>query len=216
MAISRPTLREVLRRLEAERLVYIVANRGAFVARLTTEDLDEIHEVWSMLMGQAVYRFTAHALPEELAALEGSFVHIQQATSVAGVLHYIEKCNRFFCIILAGCRNKVLADSVHSLVSRINFLRARSMVRPTRKADCTREVRDLLTAVLGGERRAAREAARRHIYAACEAARAVLDQSTAFSADGVSVLTELQEYRRRHSGAGGLRDLKGDAAWSTF
>lgn len=49
LAISRPPLREALRVLESEGLVFTRPRRGSFVATLTEEDVDEILTLRSML-----------------------------------------------------------------------------------------------------------------------------------------------------------------------
>lgn len=176
MHISRPTFREMLRRLEAERLVDIVPNRGAFVTRLSLDGLAEIHEVWRMLMARAVYRFTERRDAEQIAMLKSWLAEIETAGAGREILAYLEKTNRFFAVILAGCGNRVLADSVRNLVSRINFLRARSMVLPSRFAECTSELKRLFEAIRRRKPVSAQEAVSRHIDAACAAARTALEQ----------------------------------------
>lgn len=195
MGISRPTLREVLRRLEAEWLVEIIPNRGAHVARLDAQDLTDIHEVWVMLMAAAVHRFASHAAPEEFAALEESFAAVEAVPDQGGILNYIEKTNRFFGVILRSCGNRVLADSIRTLVSRINFLRARSMALPTRQSDCTAELRQIVVAIREEGPEAARLAARRHIDAACAAARVVLAHPVTRIVENSAIVMDIEHYR---------------------
>ncbi len=56
MGVSRGPVREALARLEREGLVVIRHNRGAFVGRLSREDLDEVHTLRVVLERLAVQR----------------------------------------------------------------------------------------------------------------------------------------------------------------
>ena len=56
MGVSRGPVREALARLEREGLVVIRHNRGAFVGRLSREDLDEVHTLRLVLERLAVQR----------------------------------------------------------------------------------------------------------------------------------------------------------------
>src|SRR5262245_24434716 len=47
LGISRASLREALRALEADRLIELVPNRGPFVSRLGPREVEEIHDVWA-------------------------------------------------------------------------------------------------------------------------------------------------------------------------
>jgi DNA-binding GntR family transcriptional regulator len=70
MQISRASLREVLRILETERLIEMIPNRGPSVARLGWEEIVEIHDVWALLTGEAVSRFTQLATRDDIAQLK--------------------------------------------------------------------------------------------------------------------------------------------------
>jgi len=81
MGVSRGPVREALIRLEREGLVVIRRNRGAFVARLSREDLDEVHSLRSVIERLAVRRAVAFADDAALAAMQAV---IDQMTEYAG------------------------------------------------------------------------------------------------------------------------------------
>jgi GntR family transcriptional regulator, trigonelline degradation regulator len=58
MGVSRTSIREVLRRLEAEQLIVVEPRRGPVVARLTRKQVAEIYEVRAMLEATLLRRFT--------------------------------------------------------------------------------------------------------------------------------------------------------------
>ena len=70
MGVSRGPVREALARLERQGLVVIRRNRGAFVAQLSREDLDEVHTLRVILERLAVQRALHHATDEGLAEMQ--------------------------------------------------------------------------------------------------------------------------------------------------
>ena len=70
LGVSRGPVREALIRLEREGLVLIRRNRGAVVARLSREDLDEVHSLRSTIERLAVRRAVAFADDAALAAMQ--------------------------------------------------------------------------------------------------------------------------------------------------
>src|SRR5690348_15248882 len=57
LGVSRPSVREALRSLEAEKLVAIVPNRGPLVPLITWEQAKEIYQVRVLLEGEAAAAF---------------------------------------------------------------------------------------------------------------------------------------------------------------
>lgn len=179
MRISRPTLREAFRRLEAERLVNVIPNRGAFVAELGPEHVRNIHHVWAMLTGEAVRLFVARFTDEDDAALARSLGKIEELIDSDDTAAYLQATNRMFGVVLARCGNDILAETIRSLVSRINFLRAQSMRIEGRRRACTAELQSLVAAMTRRDPELAKAAAQAHIDAACEAAMRALSATAA-------------------------------------
>ena len=70
MGVSRGPVREALVKLEREGLIVIRRNRGAFVARLSREDLDEVYTLRVAIERLAVQRFIANATAANLEQLQ--------------------------------------------------------------------------------------------------------------------------------------------------
>jgi DNA-binding GntR family transcriptional regulator len=167
LSISRATVREALRILEAERLVDWEPNCGYTVATLDEKEVRDIHEVWALLTGQAVLDFTRKATSTD-------FVHLlplpeQMRAKSRDKLKLIELINRLFNGISSKCYNGPLQDVVWTLVGRINVLRARCLNETVahRWAD---EFDELLKAAQAGAAVRARAIVREHIAGACELA----------------------------------------------
>jgi len=172
--ISRASLREALRVLEAERLIQLLPNRGPSVAKLNYDDIVEIHDVWAMLTGEALYNFTELAGAEDLSQLDGVLKRLNDSITVGASLDQLEAINAFFAIVMAKCGNRVLAETVFGLLSRVNFLRAQAILRPGWAALFAKEMAEIVAAVRSRSPDASRAATRRHIDSACAAAKQIV------------------------------------------
>jgi len=70
LGVSRTPVREALRRLQAEGLVQIIANRGAFVSSWNVKDIDEVFDLRSMLEAHAAYLAARHITVASLDRLD--------------------------------------------------------------------------------------------------------------------------------------------------
>jgi GntR family transcriptional regulator, trigonelline degradation regulator len=174
MGISRPSLREALRVLEADRLVELVPNRGPSVARLGEREIEEIHDVWSMLTGEAVYRFAEVAKAKDIASLTRMVARLKLASRHDNPLEMLDATNQLFATIMSKCENNVLVEMVYSLVSRINFLRAQSLLDKEWRHLCIEEIEEMISAIADDKAAAARQAIRRHISSACKTAKQIV------------------------------------------
>jgi DNA-binding GntR family transcriptional regulator len=170
MAISRPSLREALRVLEAEKLIELVPNRGPSVARLGEQEIEEIHDVWRMLTGEAVHRIAEVANAKDLANLNRMVARLKLASRLDNPLEMLASTNEIFASIMAKCGNDLLVEMVYSLVSRINFLRAQSLMNKEWRQLCIEEIEEMIDAIRANKPAAARHAIRRHISSACKTA----------------------------------------------
>jgi len=169
--ISRASLREALRALEAEKLIDLVPNRGPSVARLGYQEVEAIHEVWAMLTGEAVADFTRIAKAKDIAQLEKSLNALKAAIKENAPLNQLAATNNFFTNIMEKCGNEVLIEVVVSLVSRVNFLRAQALLHQGWGVLYAEEIEDIVNAIRDTNPDAARNATRKHIASACAAAK---------------------------------------------
>ncbi len=170
MGVSRTTVREALRKLEAERLVTNVPNRGPSVAIISPADADQIYHVRKLLEGEAAALFAKLATPEQIDALEHALRSFHDAVKNESAVERVTFTSEFYDIILAGCGNQIIREILESLVARINVLRAKSMANPGRAKFSVMEMRKICTAVKKRDAVAARAAAEAHVLAARDAA----------------------------------------------
>lgn len=170
LEVSRPSLREALRALQAEKLIDLVPNRGPSVAKLIASDIEAIHEVWALLTGEAVYDFTKIAKPAQKKALASAIAVLQRSVEDNWPIKQLAATNDFFLVIMLGCGNAILTEMVFRLISRINFLRAQALLHQGCGVLYAQEIEAIRVEIEAGDAEAARRATRKHIATACTAA----------------------------------------------
>ncbi|MEU1338978.1 GntR family transcriptional regulator [Streptomyces sp. NPDC005827] len=168
--VSRTSVREALRRLQAEGLVEESPSRGLRVSIPTEGEVDQIYEIRAELEPLAVRLFVERASQEEVDAL-GSVA--QQVTP--GGDDNKDVLDRFDKVLLDGCRNPMLAELLGGLYSRIHALRRISAATPGRMAVTKQEYADLVEAIRNGSAADAAEVARRHVAAARASAKVAMN-----------------------------------------
>jgi DNA-binding GntR family transcriptional regulator len=171
LGVSRPSLREALRSLQAERLIEIVPNRGPSVPTLSWEEATAIYEVRELIEVEAAGR-CASAIPKDrLRDLEKSLAAFEEAASSNDSFAQVMTAAEFYSIILANCGNPILEEVHRGLLARISFFRGRSMSLKGRAQSSLSEMKEIFEAIAAGDAKNARKAAQRHIMKAKAAAK---------------------------------------------
>jgi DNA-binding GntR family transcriptional regulator len=175
LSISRPSLREALRVLEAERLIELVPNYGPRVSLLEAQDVREIQEVWSVLTGQAAQRFARNATAADLKAVEDAYDHVRRIVESGTSIELLTASNDFFRTMVDRCGNRTLFDVIIRLSSRINFLRAQVVLHHRVEHQYIDELSEIVDALRDKNPTASRKAVERHIASVCHAAEQMLN-----------------------------------------
>lgn len=170
LGVSRPSLREALRSLQAERLIEIVPNRGPSVPTLSWEEATAIYEVRELLEVEAAGRCASTISKERLHDLETSLTAFDEATRSKDNLAQVMAAAEFYSIILANCGNPILEEVHRGLLARISFFRGRSMSLEGRAQSSLAEMKEIYEAIAAGDVKGARKAAQRHLVKAKAAA----------------------------------------------
>ncbi|HEY4371649.1 MAG TPA: GntR family transcriptional regulator [Burkholderiales bacterium] len=178
LGVSRSSVREALRRLEAERLIRLVPNRGPFVADIDAEEAQQIYHVRAMMEGEACYLYATRADAKGIRTMREALADFDRAVKSGDAVARLSSTARFYEVILEGCGNAVIAEILHGLLARVNFLRARSMSTAGRVRHSAREMREILEAIEAGSARSARAAAVAHVNKASEVALASLREGS--------------------------------------
>jgi DNA-binding GntR family transcriptional regulator len=167
--VSRTSLRESLRELEAEGLVERGA-RGVVVAQITEEEARNIYGVREALEGLVAEQFAHLASEADCTALAQVVDNLSQAYAENNFPAIISEKDRFYEVLCLGAKNLVVLDLLTRLNSRINRLRSLSRSDPARGVESLREIRLICDALLTRDPARARAAAVLHVQRAAEAA----------------------------------------------
>jgi DNA-binding GntR family transcriptional regulator len=170
LGVSRPSVREALRSLEAERLIAIVPNRGPQIPVMPWAEAEQIYHVRALLEGEAAALSARCATPEDLKEMEAALAAFARAVRAGHGAARIETTARFYAAILRSCGNRIIEEMIQGLQARINFLRARSMSSPGRARFSLAEMRAIHAAIERHDADAARRAAIEHVRQAQRAA----------------------------------------------
>jgi GntR family transcriptional regulator, trigonelline degradation regulator len=176
LGVSRTVVREVLRHLETEGLVEIIARQGPVVARLDPEQVGEIYELRGLLEANAARACAESATPEVVQQLRAIRRTIEEAFEKRELPRVLEYTERFYETLFEAAGKHVSLTVVKTLNARINRLRALTIATPGRGSDSNREMNLLLDAIERRDGDAAAAASFAHIKRTSELALSALAQ----------------------------------------
>jgi DNA-binding GntR family transcriptional regulator len=177
--VSRPSQREALRRLEAEKLIVTIMHRGPVVASISEAEVRELYAVRRLLEGYAVFEFARRADDAEILALGNIVRQLHAAAGQGDTKALLDAKSAVYTVILGGCGNALAREMLLGLLSRINLLRATSFSRPDRLVESLREIDQLYERIKARDGIGAQQAAHLHVANAEQAALVVLCQQAA-------------------------------------
>ena len=117
--VSRSPLRESFRELEKNGFVEIIPRKGAFVRKLTIQDIDDTFPILGKLEGFAARLALRRVTPADLAALEKALAEMEAAVSTGDANAYQEPHVRFHDVYVRASGNVLLAEILGRLRMRI-------------------------------------------------------------------------------------------------
>lgn len=175
IGISRASLREALRRLQAERLVDIIPNRGPVIPVMTWAGAEEIFQVRLLLEPEAAALAARHGTPAHHARARAGLAAFAIALAAHDMGQLISATAEMYEAITDAAGNGVIQELQRGLHARISFLRAQSMSANNRAATSLQEMTAMLDAIEAGQEAQARAATQAHILAARAAAKAAYE-----------------------------------------
>ena len=173
-SVSRTPLREALKTLASEGLLELLPHRGAWVARLTASDVDQMFPIMGAL----------EALSGELACqnlTEEQFAEIQ-ALHYQMVLHYTRRqLKLYFQVnqeihekILSASANPLLLQMYQTLAGRIRRARYVANMSDERWTQAVKEHEEMLDALARRNGAALSDVLKRHLKNKCETVKSQL------------------------------------------
>lgn len=174
LGVSRTSLREALRQIEAEGLVTLEPNRGPVVAKLSYEQAEEIYEVRNTLEAQACLGFAERASSAQIEQLRACFAMLRDFALAGDIEGAVRLSADFYQVILEGCGNGLLRRMVKQIHNRIVLLRRTSLSEAGRLPETLAELTQIYQALMSRDGYAASAASQHHVRQAARVALRVM------------------------------------------
>jgi len=175
LGVSRQSLREAMRKLEAEKLIVIVPHRGPEVASMTIEQARELYALRQLLESFAAQEFTIHASDSQVKDLIKTVKRLRDAVKRNDSEGVLEAKAEFYGILLGGCGNSLVSEVLGGLLSRVSLLRATSLMLEDRLPQSLKEIEALVACIKARDPEGARAISFEHVSNAQKAALGVLE-----------------------------------------
>ena len=164
--LGRTPLREALRQLEMEGFIDVFPNRGAFVRKISVEDLEQVYDVLAILEGYAVESATGSMNPSMINELKGIEKELIRAARGKDFKKWLDGNALFHGIFQRVSGNMVLSGSISNLRRRTYRYRALAVSIPGHVEEYLADHRKILEAAVEGKAEKAGKAMRRHVQRA--------------------------------------------------
>jgi len=161
--VSRTPVREALRQLELEGLIYIVPNKGAYVKGISDKDIRDIYVIRSYLEGLAARWACERISEEEIESLE-EIVYLSEFH--AKKKHYeqlVELDNKFHESIYGASGSTILEHELTTFHHYLERFRKKSLRKDERAQQSNEEHMAILEAIRNRDADMAEKIAHEHI-----------------------------------------------------
>lgn len=177
LGVSRTTVREVLRELEAEGLVESLPQGGVTVVIPSVKQAREVYELRGALEALLVRRFASLAADVQVTALRDALTAFRQAAGGGGDFRALLRSkDDAYDVVMEGAHNGAATTIQRSLRARVRALDAISLSVPGRPVAEFEELRPIVEAVERRDPAAAALAAQEHVALATECGLAALSR----------------------------------------
>jgi len=177
MGVSRPSIREALRLLEADGLVNTVPHRGPMVSTISREEARQLYAARAVLEGFAGRECARLHDPAVVRKIGEALGRLKIALAESDMIAVLEAKTDFYAALIGGCRNAFIERMLKPLHDRITLLRITSMSHPKRVNKSLREVTAIWRAIQSGDEDLAERCCVDHIKAAAVAALDMIERS---------------------------------------
>ena len=177
MGVSRPSIREALRLLEADGLVNTVPHRGPMVSTISLEEARQLYAARAVLEGFAGRECARLHDPAVVRKIGEALTRLKAALAESDMIAVLEAKTDFYAALIGGCQNAFIERMLKPLHDRITLLRITSMSHPKRINKSLREVTAIWRAIQSGDEDLAERCCVDHIKAAAIAALDMIERS---------------------------------------
>ena len=164
IGVSRTPLREALCRLENEKIVKTIPQRGAFVQKLSKEKIIEVLLIREVLEGLVARQATQNIDKKTLTKLRTGLDRIYNIPDENNFLiQYTHADEEFHSLLLKVCQNSMLESMMQTVNTYLSIIRLRTVVLPGRAKKTVDEHYQILNAIENNDEQAAENFMRQHI-----------------------------------------------------
>jgi DNA-binding GntR family transcriptional regulator len=174
MGVSRTSVREALRQLEAEGLVTTVPHKGPIVSTISIAEAEQLYVFRALLEGFAGRTCAELCNPNIIAELRRHLASLKSAIPKDDREKFLAAKQAFYGTLLKGCGNTFVERTLNVLLNRVTLLRITSMMDKGRIKHSVAEIETMVAAIAKGDPDAAELAFKRHVENAAIAALKIL------------------------------------------
>ncbi|MBM3950702.1 MAG: GntR family transcriptional regulator [Rhodospirillales bacterium] len=163
LGVSRTPLREAFRELTAEGLLEPMPRRGARIATLTAESIDELFPIMGALESLSGELACRHITDDEVADIRALHRQMAEHHARGDLDSYFRLNQRIHEAIMAATRNPTLARIYFGLAGRVRHARKAANVSAERWNEAMEEHRQMLAALESRDGETLASVLRRHL-----------------------------------------------------
>lgn len=147
LKISRPSLREAMRQIEAEGLIEIVPNIGPMVKKLTAQEQREVYDLRAAGEALCARYFASRGSDEQIDLLEQQVNAVELALKHESREEIVRTKHAYYEAFLDGCGSELVQTHVRQLIARTSYHWGLSLRKPGRPSESIGEMRRLVEAI---------------------------------------------------------------------
>lgn len=161
--ISRTPLREAIKVLARDGLVDLLPQRGARVASISLNEMEEMIEVVAALEGSAAELATRAMTPETLAAIEDAHAEMVAAFEAGDEALYLARNEAIHDLLMEASGNRTLLDLYRNFTGRIQRARYSAPKTPEQWAQAVADHEEMLVLLKAGRAEGLADLMRAHV-----------------------------------------------------
>jgi DNA-binding GntR family transcriptional regulator len=163
LGVSRTPIRESIRKLASEGLVYIRSKGGAIVSEFTKKDLDEIYEIRVALEGLAARKAALEITETEILRLKELLTLAEKACLNRDIQQMAKLTAKLDGIVSKASRNNRLFRLIDMVYTAGNLQRELILRNPGACEESVRRHKEILDALIRRDSAAAKQAVQNYI-----------------------------------------------------
>ena len=163
MGVSRTPVREAIRRLELEGFVVMVPRKGAYVAGLSINDVEEVYEIRTVLETLAVRLAAQRMQPADYAQLDELSEKMRATWQEGNVDNWVSLDASFHELLYKFSRNERLVAMMNNIMEQLSRYRIISLANVEVRHNSLSEHQELIEALKRHDSEAEATAVAMHI-----------------------------------------------------